>query len=132
MSQGATQDAAFVCRANINKTGRRRRTIIGIVLVGVAVILLAGLIGAHTPWFARLAVFLPVMGASLSLLQVRRNTCVALASRGLRETDDDRLERETDAAFVAASKRVAATIYRDSALIGLAGAALGAASTVIG
>lgn len=124
MSEGA------VCKPNISARGRRLRRRIGYVAIGLALGVAALTIGLHAPWFLRALVFIPAAGAAVTLLQVRRNTCVARAKEGTFEHDD---MSKTAAAEdeVAASRRVAATIQRDGLLIGAASAAVAAATVFL-
>ena len=55
-----------------------------------------------------------------------------MASRGLRENEQFKAETVTDTAIADASRHVARTIYRDSALIGLVAAVVGALTALIG
>jgi hypothetical protein len=121
-------DVAVACRPNISPAGVRRRRRFGQVGVGLALAVAAVTIALHAPWWARgVAVFLPGAGGAVSWLQATRLTCVAHAARGTFEHDDFTTTRQS-AEDAAASRRVAATIRRDGALIGLGMAAL-AAST---
>lgn len=60
--------------------------------------------------------------AATIYIQVIRNTCVALAYRGIREKGEnaDKFERVTEADEVAASKSVARSVVRDGILFGVA------------
>jgi len=120
----------LVCKANINAAGRRRRTRVGLFSVAACVALLVSFVvsGAHP--IVRLTLFFPAFMAAVGLLQVRRNTCVALAAMGKREGD-----RGLEAApeqEVLASRRVGNTIYRDGLLLALAAALLAFATGFIG
>ncbi len=71
--------------------------------------LLALFIARGSAWYLRALVFLPAGLAAVSLLQVRRNTCVARAAEGMFEHDDfSRTPAPAD--DVAASRRVASGI----------------------
>ena len=76
------------CAANIGPNERRRRAIMGAVFAAivVALALLFIMIDAPRPW--RLLIVLPAWIAALDLFQVRANTCVLLAARGVRNMDD--------------------------------------------
>lgn len=113
----ATSYAA--CRPNISGAGRRRRLRVGYIAAVVSLALLALFIARGSAWYLRALVFIPAGLAAVSLLQVRRNTCVARAAEGTFEHEDfSRTPAPDD--DVAASRRVAAGIRRDSLLIGLA------------
>jgi len=113
------------CRPNISGAGRRRRLRIGYVATVVSLGLLALFIARGSAWYLRALIFIPAGLAAVSLLQVRRNTCVARAAEGTFEHEDfSRTPAPAD--DVAASRRVAAGIRRDSLLIALASAILAA------
>jgi hypothetical protein len=123
-------EATGFCRPNISPAGKRRRRRIGYLASAVSVMLIGLFLAVRTPWYVRLLVGLPAALAAVALLQVRRNTCIARAAEGTFEHDDfSKTAAPPDE--VAASRRVAAGIRRDSALIGLLGAALAAASVLI-
>jgi hypothetical protein len=119
---GATYAA---CRPNISGAGRRRRLRIGYIATVVSLGLLALFVARGSAWYLRALVFVPAGLAAVSLLQVRRNTCIARAAEGTFEHEDfSRTPAPAD--DVAASRRVAAGIRRDSLLIALASAILAA------
>ena len=64
------------------------------------------------------------------MVLVRRNTCIARAAEGTFEHDDFSRTKAPDD-DVAASRRVSATIRRDSALIGVAAGVVAALSALI-
>jgi hypothetical protein len=72
---------------NIGPGGRRRRVTLGIVLLVGGVGATALLVGLGVARGARLALFLPFLGAAMGLLQARDHTCVMLAARGQCEID---------------------------------------------
>lgn len=120
-----------MCRPNFSAAGRRRRTRVAQVGALLAVVLFVALVAIDASWWLRLLVALPAGAALVSGLQVRRNTCVAHAATGSFENEDMTLTK-VDEVFAAASRRVAATIWRD-AFIGMAVvAALSAATAFIG
>jgi hypothetical protein len=122
--------AATSCRPNFSAAGRVRRQRVGWSLAAVSVVSTGALIALHTPWTVRLLVALPVMAAAVSLLQVSRHTCVAHAALGTFEHDDFSVTKQSEA-DAAASRRVARSIYRDAALIGLLCAALAAGTAFV-
>jgi hypothetical protein len=133
VSDGVTiddQPSFPVCRPNISGAGRRRRQRVGYVAVLVLVALLAFFIASHVAWYWRGLLCLPGALAAVSLLQVRRNTCIARAAEGTFEHEDFSTTKAPDAE-VSASRRVAARILRDSALIGLACGAIAIATALI-
>jgi hypothetical protein len=117
-------DAALACKANISTAGRRRRTRFGNQWLVVAVALLIVLAIVRLPWYLGLLMFIPASLAAVGLLQARRNTCVMRAKEGTFEHEDFSTTKAPDDE-VTASRAMAATINRDTVLVGLAGAALG-------
>ena len=85
---------------------------------------------AHVAWYVRLFVFLPAVVGSVSLLQVRRNTCVSRAREGTFEHEDGSTTPMEDA-DARASRKVAAGIRRDGFLVAAACAALAAATSFV-
>lgn len=125
-----TEGSYAACKPNFSGAGRRRRRQIGIVLAVGAVTLAVAFAVLRVAWYTRLLLFLPVVGAAISLLQVSRNTCVAHAAAGTFEHEDFSTTKQSDQ-DAAASRRVAATIYRDAVLLGAMAAALAAATAVL-
>jgi len=118
------------CTPNIAPAGIRRRRRFGYQAAGLSVAAMgAGLI-FQAPWIARAAVFFPAAASAISFLQASRNTCVMRAQEGTIEHDDFSTE-PAPAPELAASRRVAKGIYRDSILIGIAAAALAAATAFV-
>lgn len=123
-------DSSAMCAANIGAAGRRRRLRVGTVVAVLCLGLLGYFIGVRAPWYMRLALFLPAAGAGIALLQVSRKTCVAMARMGVVENEDFSYTKVNDA-LAAASRRVAATIFRDGILIGVAAAGVGALTSLV-
>lgn len=122
-------DSVQVCKPNFSGPGRVRRLRFGYAVAAVAVAMLVGFALAHSPWYVRLSVFVPAAMAAVSLLQVSRNTCVAHAAKGTFEHDDFSTTKQNDE-DAAASRRVAATIYRDGLLVGVGAACVAVASAL--
>lgn len=118
------------CRPNFSAAGRRRRLRVAQIAGVTAVGTLLGAIALDAHWPARLLVALPAGAALVSGLQVRRNTCVAHAATGTFE-NDDMTTTKVDEAFAAASRRVAASIWRDALLGAAVVAALSAATALL-
>jgi hypothetical protein len=118
------------CRPNISGAGRRRRTRVGYVAIMVSLLLFGFLLARESAWYWRALVCLPAGLAAVSLLQVRRNTCVARAAEGMFEHEDFSRTKAPDD-DVAASRRVSATILRDSALIGVAAGLVAALTALV-
>lgn len=117
--------AYAACRPNISGAGRRRRLRIGYIAAALSLALVVLFVARGSAWYLRALVFLPAGLAAVSLLQVRRNTCIARAAEGTFEHEDfSRTPAPDDE--VAASRRVAAGIRRDSLLIAFASALLAA------
>ena len=118
------------CAPNISAAGRRRRRRFGLQWAGISVAATgAGLI-FQAPWTARAAVFFPAAISAIGYLQASRNTCVLRAREGTLEHDDFTTE-PAPAVEVGASRRVARSIYRDAVLVGVAAAAIAAATALI-
>jgi len=118
------------CTPNISAAGKRRRRRIGLQMAGLSVAATgAGLI-FRAPWVVRTAVFFPAAVSAIGYLQASRNTCVMRARQGTLEHDDFTTE-PAPAADVATSRRVAASIYRDALLVGIAAAAIAAATAIV-
>jgi hypothetical protein len=66
---------------NLGPAGRRTRVIMGVVLLAVAVVVGGLLVGFGVDRGLRLALFLPLFGGALGMLQARDHTCVMLAAR---------------------------------------------------
>jgi hypothetical protein len=66
---------------NIGPGGRRTRVIGGAVLLAVTVVAAGLLVGFGLDRGLRLALFVPLFGGALGLLQARDHTCVMLAAR---------------------------------------------------
>lgn len=115
------------CRPNIGAAGRRKRRRVAIIAAVVTVIGFVMAMLLHMPALLRMLVELPAFMAVLCALQVTRNTCVAHAATSSIEGEDFSLTK-ADAEFAAASKKVAATIYRDAGLAAAVVAALAYAS----
>jgi hypothetical protein len=121
---------ATVCKPNFSRAGRIRRQRVGIA--GIVITVGLGIVFAalHTGWYVRSLVFVPAAMAAVTLLQVTRNTCVAHAAKGNFENEDFSTTKQDDA-DAAASRRVAATIYRDAILIGIVVAAVASATAFV-
>jgi hypothetical protein len=118
------------CRPNFSGAGRRRRRNAAIAMSVVAVLMLVAFVALDVSWPVRLLLGVPVGGALISELQVRRNTCVAHAATGVIENEDfstTKVEEE----FAAASRKVAATIWRDGVIGAVAAAILSAATAFV-
>jgi hypothetical protein len=122
MGEGVIEEGA-ACRPNISPAGVRLRQRFGAIGAAVAALVAGGLVVTHARWPWSFGVFLPAALAGVGFLQASRKTCVARAKEGTFEHDDF---SKTPAAPEDAqrSRRVAAGINRDSALIGLAAVAL--------
>lgn len=118
------------CRPNFTGAGRRRRRSLSAAMAVVTTALFVALVATDASAWVRFLVALPAIPAALIGLQVARNTCVMHAAAGTVEHDDFSTTK-ADAAFAAASRAVARTIYRDAIAIGLLVGAAAAASAWI-
>jgi hypothetical protein len=121
---------AAPCKPNISAAGRRRRIRFGNQWLIVSAALLVLLVVLRARWYWGLTMFVPAALSAIGHLQASRHTCVMRAKEGTFEHEDF---STTKAAVeeVVASRAVAATINRDTILIGLCGAAIGVASTLL-
>ena len=109
---------------NIEPGGRRRRMTGGL---GLAAFTIAGLVAlhlTHAPALWRAALVLPWFGAATGVIQALHGTCIALAATGMRESATG-LVRESDPAVLAATRKRAALIRLQAALVATALTALG-------
>jgi hypothetical protein len=99
---------------NIGAGGARRRTALGWIGLALAVLGWIALFrsGADRAW--RLALFLPLFGASFGFIQARERVCAVLGRRGLRETEGGEAPVE-DRALAAALRRASDRILAASA-----------------
>jgi uncharacterized membrane protein len=112
-------DAKTSEAANIGPRERRKRRLLGIVSLTVAVGVAFVLVAFGAPRWSRLVVFFPLWMAGLGLLQAREKTCIALAARGARNMDvgDEVIE---DRALAARLREKAAAIHRRALLVAAA------------
>ncbi|HET6148208.1 MAG TPA: hypothetical protein VFH68_11810 [Polyangia bacterium] len=96
----------------------------------ITLLLVGVFLAEGVSWYWRALTALPAGLAAVSFLQVRRNTCIARAAEGTFEHEDFSRTKAPDAE-VAASRRVAAGIRRDSALIGVACGLLAALTALL-
>jgi hypothetical protein len=120
-----------LCIPNISGPGRTRRRRVAAVLYGLSALSLVLLVANDASGVARAFVGAPFAGATISYLQVTRNTCIAHASAGTIEGDDFSTTRAPEDQN-AASKRVARTIVRDGVLLGVVASVIAAATALLG
>lgn len=97
--------------ANIGPRERRKRRLLGIVSLTVAVGAAFVLVSFGAPRWSRLFVFFPLWMAGLGLLQARAQTCIALAARGVCNMDGGE-EPVTDGALASRLREKAAAVHR--------------------
>jgi hypothetical protein len=102
----------------------------GVVASGLTVALAIAFIVSHAAWYVRTLVFVPAALSAIGFLQASRNTCVAHARQGTFEHNDFSMTK-APADQVEASRRVASGIMRDALLLGIAAAAVAAATSLI-
>jgi hypothetical protein len=119
--------APDVCKPNISGAGRRRRKNVALMAAIVSVVGLGLMLAMGANATTRAMIGFPVFMTALCVLQVKRNTCVKHAASGMFENSDFSTtpSQETDAKN---SRRVALTIWRDSALVALLVVALAVGS----
>jgi hypothetical protein len=107
------------CIPNIGPHERKKRLLIGSVILAAAAVIAASLAFSPIDKAWRLLAFVPFWAGATSLFQVYEKTCVALASRGVKNLDTAE-ERITDSEELRQVKRQARRVR----LEGLAVAAL--------
>jgi hypothetical protein len=112
-------DALTKEAANIGPRERRKRRLLGIVSLTVAVGVAFVLVSFGAPRWSRVVVFFPLWMAGLGLLQAREKTCIALAARGVCNMDAGE-EAVGDAALAAKLRDKAAAVHRRALLVAVA------------
>lgn len=112
-------DATAREAANIGPRERRKRRLLGIVSLTVAVGVAFVLLAFGAPRWARLVVFFPLWLAGLGLLQARDKTCIALAARGVCNMDAGE-EPVADSALASRLRAQAAAIHKRALLVAAA------------
>ena len=112
-------DAAATEAANIGPRERRKRRLLGIVSLTVAVGVAFVLVSFCAPRWSRLVVFFPLWLAGLGLFQAREKTCIALAARGVCNMDAGEVTIK-DGALAAQLREKAAAVHRRALLVAAA------------
>jgi hypothetical protein len=105
--------------ANIGPRERRKRRLLGIVSLTVAVAVAFVLVSFGAPRWSRLVVFFPLWMAGLGLLQAREKTCIALAARAVCNMDAGE-EAITDGSLAARLREKAAAVHKRSLMVAAA------------
>ncbi|MFL6253391.1 MAG: OapA N-terminal domain-containing protein [Pyrinomonadaceae bacterium] len=112
-------DATATEAANIGPRERRKRRLLGIVSLTVAVGVAFVLVSFGAPRWSRLVVFFPLWMAGLGLLQARDKTCIALAARGVCNMDAGE-EPVVDGALASRLRKKAAAIHKRALMVAAA------------
>ena len=112
-------EAAATEAANIGPRERRKRRLLGIVSLTVAVGVAFALVILGAPRWSRLVLFFPLWMAGLGLFQAREKTCIALAARGACNMDAGE-EPVADGALAARLRDKAAAVHRRALLVAAA------------
>jgi hypothetical protein len=112
-------DAATTDVANIGPRERRKRRLLGIVSLTVAVGVAFLLVAFGAPRWSRLVVFFPVWMAGLGLLQAREKICIALAARGACNMDAG-VESVKDESLASRLREKAAAIHKRALMVAAA------------
>lgn len=112
-------DDALTEVSNIGPRERRKRRLLGIVSLTVAVAVAFLLVSFGAPRWSRLVVFFPLWMAGLGLLQAREKTCIALAARGVCNMDAGE-ETIDDKALAARLRAKASAVHRRALLVAAA------------
>jgi hypothetical protein len=105
--------------ANIGPRERRKRRLLGVVSLTVAVGVAFVLVAFGAPRWSRLVVFFPLWMAGLGLLQARERVCIALAARGVCNMDAGE-ETVADRALAARLRDKASAVHRRALLVAAA------------
>jgi hypothetical protein len=112
-------DAAATEVSNIGPRERRKRRLLGIVSLTVAVGVAFVLVSFGAPRWSRLVLFFPLWMAGLGLLQARDKTCIALAARGVCNMDAGE-EPVADGALASKLREKAAAIHKRALMVAAA------------
>jgi hypothetical protein len=112
-------DGATTAAINIGPREQRKRRLLGIVSLTVAVGVAFVLVAFGAPRWSRLFVFFPLWMAGLGLLQARAKTCIALAARGVCNMDAGE-EPIDDSTLAATLREKAAAIHKRALLVAAA------------
>jgi hypothetical protein len=107
------------CIPNIGPRERQRRIAVGLASLTLGLLLAAGMLWLDVSRVWRVAIFLPSLMAALGVRQAMAQTCVRLSAMGVKNLDDGN-QPITDAAELAAIRRQAAVVNRDSVLFAAA------------
>lgn len=102
-----TLTTGTACIPNIGPRERRKRLVVGVVMLACGILLGAAMVAMGAPRVWRPTVFVPLLVGALGLLQARDNTCLALAARGARNMDggDEPIADATELSRVRAQAR---------------------------
>lgn len=126
----ATISEPASCKPNISPAGRRMRRRFGWTWALVSVLTFGLVVFVRSAWYWRALIALPAALSAIGFLQAGRNTCVARAAEGTFEHDDfSKIKAPDD--DVAASRKVATGIRRDTLIIGLLCGAIAAGTVFV-
>jgi len=114
--------AAWHCE-NIGPRQRRKRILIGLVLLFLGGAVVGAMVGVHAHRALRLVAAVPFIAGSISLFQVRARTCVVFAARKVKNMDGGEVP-VTDS-------RELQTLLRQARLVWIQGIALGVVLTAV-
>jgi len=107
-----------ICIPNIGPRERRRRLIVGVVMFAIVAVVAVSLMLAEAPRAWRLFVIFPAWVGAIGVMQVKEQTCVALAARGLRNMDSGD-ERIVDAIELDHVRAQARNVHLQSAVVAI-------------
>ena len=105
--------------SNIGPRERRKRRVLGIVSLTVAVGVAFLLVAFDAPRWSRVVVFFPLWLAGLGLFQARERVCIALAARGACNMDAGE-ESIADGALAKRLREKASAVHRRALLVAAA------------
>lgn len=112
------------CVPNISARGRRRRLILGVVWLVITAAVFVLLVNGNASVPAFLVIAPLATYTAIYFFQVKEQTCVLLAARGLREAENGKIGSRMEGEWLAVIQRQARKVWIESIATGvLAGAA---------
>ncbi len=105
------------CIANIGPRGIRLRRITGAIGLGLGLVFGIAVVLADVPRALRVLAFAPFFAGSLGIYQAQAKTCVAFASRRIRDPDAEAAPAGLDEAAIDAAIARTANLVRLRALV---------------
>ena len=116
---------------NIGPTQQRRRLLLGVASLLVAIALVAAVVAVGWPRRALLLSVFPLYGAAMGFLQYRERFCVGFAGIGVFDVGDG-TNQVLDEAALAADRKRAVRLNAKSVAVGVVGAVVIYGVAVVG